>query len=236
MRNAFGLPRPHLALQALLLAHREIGLGGRALVAIVLRSAVSSEEALQDAERRFGTDVANALRAFERADKLLEAKTESMQTDDFRNLFVAQCGDMRVVLLLIAHCVCLMRSIKDLPQDAERRRLSVEAAYLYAPLAHKLGLYTLKSELEDLSLKYLEHDAYYLIKDKLNATKRSRDAYIERFIAPLRTQLAAEGIDCHIKGRTKSIHSIWKKMQKQHCGFEGVYDLFAIRIIIKTEA
>ena len=106
--------------------------------------------------------------------------------------------------------------------------------YLYAPLAHKLGLYRLKSELEDLSLKYLEHDAYYLIKEKLNATKKSRDEYIEKFIRPIDEKLKKAGLKFHMKGRTKSIHSIWQKMKKQHCGVEGIYDLFAIRIILDS--
>ena len=112
--------------------------------------------------------------------------------------------------------------------------MSEEAAYLYAPLAHKLGLYRLKSELEDLSLKYLEHDAYYLIKEKLNATKKSRDEYIEKFIRPIDEKLKKAGLKFHMKGRTKSIHSIWQKMKKQHCGVEGIYDLFAIRIILDS--
>lgn len=90
-------------------------------------------------------------------------------------------------------------------------RVSEEAAYLYAPLAHKLGLYKLKSELEDLSLKYLEHDAYYMIKDKLNATKQARDAYISRFIEPIQKRLMDAGLRFHMKGRTKSIHSIWQR-------------------------
>ena len=97
-----------------------------------------------------------------------------------------------------------------------------------------MGLYKLKSELEDLSLKYLEHDAYYMIKDNLNATKKSRDAYIEKFIKPIDEKLKQMGVKCHIKGRTKSIHSIWQKMKKQQCGFNGIYDLFAIRIIIDS--
>ena len=127
-----------------------------------------------------------------------------------------------------------MRQIRDTDNTEAKLRVAEEASYLYAPLAHKLGLYKLKSELEDLSLKYLEHDAYYMIKDKLNATKRSRDAYIEKFITPIDEKLKQMGIKCHIKGRTKSIHSIWQKMKKQQCGFEGIYDLFAIRIIIDS--
>ena len=125
-----------------------------------------------------------------------------------------------------------MRQIRDAEDKEAQHKVAEEASYLYAPLAHKLGLYQLKRELEDLSLKYLEHDAYYLIKDKLNATKASRDAYINQFIAPVRERLTAGGLRFHIKGRTKSIHSIWQKMKKQKCGFEGIYDLFAIRIIL----
>ncbi len=139
---------------------------------------------------------------------------------------------MRVILIMIADRVCVMRLIRDTPNKEAQHEVSEEASYLYAPLAHKLGLYTLKSELEDLSLKYLEHDAYYMIKEKLNATKQSRDAYIERFIGPIRERLESVGLKFHMKGRTKSIHSIWQKMKKQQCGFEGIYDLFAIRIIL----
>lgn len=127
-----------------------------------------------------------------------------------------------------------MRQIRDTENLEAKTEVSQEASYLYAPLAHKLGLYKLKSELEDLSLKYLEHDAYYMIKDKLNATKKSRDAYIERFIAPIDKKLKDAKLKFHMKGRTKSIHSIWQKMKKQQCGFEGVYDLFAIRIILDS--
>ncbi len=139
---------------------------------------------------------------------------------------------MRVILIMIADRVNLMRQIRDTKNIEAKMEVSQEAAYLYAPLAHKLGLYKLKSELEDLSLKYLEHDAYYMIREKLNETKASRDAYIDAFIKPVEAKVKAAGINCHIKGRTKSIHSIWQKMKKQKCGFEGIYDLFAIRIII----
>ncbi len=142
---------------------------------------------------------------------------------------------MRVILIMIADRVNLMREIRDTLNKEAQQRVSEEASYLYAPLAHKLGLYKLKSELEDLSLKYLEHDAYYMIRSKLNETKKSRDEYIEKFIKPVEQRLKEAGLHFHMKGRTKSIHSIWQKMKKQQCGFEGIYDLFAIRIIIETE-
>lgn len=231
--DEFGLNRTILALKAIRLAVDEMGIRGHALTAYLLRAVVSKPDQCELVERYFGKDVAQTLRGFLRVEAI-EVKTEAMRTDNFRNLLVSQAGDMRIVLMLIADCVNLMRHIKDTENVEAQRKVSTEAAYLYAPLAHKLGLYKLKSELEDLSLKYLEHDAYYMIKENLNATKRSRDAYIERFIAPIRKMLDAEGLRYHMKGRTKSIHSIWQKMKKQQCGFHGVYDLFAIRIILDS--
>ena len=142
--------------------------------------------------------------------------------------------DMRVILIIIADRVNLMRQIKETPNIEARTQVANEVAYLYAPLAHKLGLYKLKSELEDLSLKYTEHDVYYHIKDKLNETKASRDKYIAAFIEPIQHKLEEAGLKFHMKGRTKSIHSIYQKMKKQKCPFEGVYDLFAIRIILDS--
>ena len=180
------------------------------------------------------TPSAEDILAFERVHELESLNEEMLKTDNFRNLLVSQAADMRVVLLLIAGCVVMMRRVKDTEAKAAQRRLAIEAAHIYAPLAHKLGLYKLKSELEDLSLKYLETEAYYMIKEALNATKKSRDAYIENFLAPIHQMLREAGLRYHMKGRTKSIHSIWQKMKKQKCGFEKVYDLFAIRIILDS--
>ena len=166
----------------------------------------------------------------------LEERTEVFGSPDFINLLVAEAHDMRVILLRICLCVAEMRGLGSEGSDIEVYRQSVSqlAALVYAPLAHKLGLYNLKRELEDQSLKYLERDAYYHIKEKLAATKKSRDAYVERFCQPIHEMLQSAGIPYHMKGRTKSIHSIWQKMKRQKCPFEGVYDLFAIRIIIEA--
>lgn len=164
----------------------------------------------------------------------LYTKSVAIEDENFRNLLVSFAEDIRVILIMIAHRTNLMRQIRDTENIAAQRHLAEEAAYLYAPLAHKLGLYKIKSELEDLSLKYMEKEAYYHIKEKLSATKRTRDEYIERFIVPVKKALEDSGLSFHIKGRTKSIHSIWKKMVKQGCPFEGVYDLFAIRIILDS--
>ena len=182
---------------------------------------------------KFGESVAHVIRGLVRIQDLYK-RNPIIESDNFRNLLISFSEDMRVILIMIADRVNLMRQIRDTNAVEEKHQVSEEASYLYAPLAHKLGLYKLKSELEDLSLKYLEHDAYYMIKDSLNATKAARDSYIKRFVGPINEKLTSTGLKYHLKSRTKSIHSIWQKMKKQKCGFDGIYDLFAIRIIIDT--
>ena len=241
-RNVFGLNTILLGFQTAKLVVEEIGLRRDAVIAILLRPSVEEGHlTIDDVQAEFGESVARILRGLQRIQQLYK-KNPVVESENFRNLLLSFAEDMRVILIMIADRVNLMRQIRDIVEEggtrneereAQRREVSQEAAYLYAPLAHKLGLYKLKSELEDLSLKYLEHDAYYHIKDKLSETKKSRDAYIERFIKPVEERLKEAGITFHIKGRTKSIHSIWQKMKKQQCPFEGVYDLFAIRIIIE---
>lgn len=188
---------------------------------------------IENIQKTFGEGVFTIVKGLLRLHELYK-KTPVVESENFRNLLISFAEDMRVILLMIADRVNMMRQIRDTNKEEERRRAAEEANYLYAPLAHKLGLYKLKSELEDLSLKYLEHDAYYMIKENLNATKKTRDAYISNFIAPIKEKLENAGLKFQIKGRTKSIHSIWQKMKKQKCGFSGIYDLFAIRIIIDS--
>ena len=233
-RNIFGLNPILLGLQTAQLVVEEIGLRRDAVIAIMMRSGVEAGFlTVDDIQATYGESVARILRGLQRIQQLYR-KNPVVESENFRNLLLSFAEDMRVILIMIADRVNLMRQIRDIPAGVsdEKQKVSEEAAYLDAPLAHKLGLYKLKSELEDLSLKYLEHDAYYHIKDKLSETKKSRDAYIERFIKPVEERLKEAGLSFHIKGRTKSIHSIWQKMKKQKCPFEGVYDLFAIRIIL----
>jgi len=225
--DEFGLNPLVFDLQTAVICAEEVGLSRAAVLAIMLHRCPADA----DYEGLFGSDVAKILRGYHEVMRLY-AKNPSIETENFRNLLLEKAGDMRVIFIIIADCVNLMRQIKDRGTDEARQRVATAASRLYAPLAHKLGLYLIKSELEDLSLKYLEHDAYYLIKDKLSETKRSRDAYIQKFIQPIEQRLQKEGLKFHVKGRTKSIHSIWQKMKKQKCAFEGIYDLFAIRIII----
>ena len=233
-RDVFGLNPILLSFQTAELELAEIGMKRECVLAILLyNSIINGILTPEEVERKFGHSVAQIIHGLVRIHELYQ-RTPIIESENFRNLLLSFAEDMRVILIMITDRVNLMRQIRDTPNKEAQSRVAEEASYLYAPLAHKLGLYKLKSELEDLSLKYLEHDAYYMIKDKLNATKRSRDAYIEKFIQPIDEKLKQMGINCHIKGRTKSIHSIWQKMKKQQCGFEGIYDLFAIRIIIDS--
>jgi GTP pyrophosphokinase len=257
-RDVFGLSPMLTGLQTAQIAIEEIGVKRDGVIAIILYKALMAFEGnktgdntendsttiINKVKGNFGDGVATIVHGLLRVQELYR-NTPVVESENFRNLLLSFADDMRVILIMIAERVNMMRQIRDvmaegqganIPSDQYEAgmKMSEEASYLYAPLAHKLGLYKLKSELEDLSLKYLEHDAYYMIKEKLNATKRSRDAYIKDFIGPIDEKLRAAGLHFHMKGRTKSIHSIWQKMKKQKCGFEGIYDLFAIRIIIDT--
>ncbi|MBO7538860.1 MAG: bifunctional (p)ppGpp synthetase/guanosine-3',5'-bis(diphosphate) 3'-pyrophosphohydrolase [Prevotella sp.] len=221
-----------MAAQTAEILTEEIGLKGDAIQAVHLIPEIDAGHlTIKEVGEQYGESVVRILQGLDRIHQLYQ-KNPVVESENFRNLLLSFAEDMRVILIMIADRVNLMRQIRDTENQEAKMAVSQEAAYLYAPLAHKLGLYKLKSELEDLSLKYMEHDAYYHIREKLNETKASRDAYIGRFIGPIEEKVKAAGINCHIKGRTKSIHSIWQKMQKQKCPFEGVYDLFAIRIII----
>ena len=233
-RDIFGLNPILCGLQTALIAVEEIGLRRDAVMAIMLHNSVENGFiSVDEVKVHYGEAVARILHGLQRIGDLYK-KNPVVESENFRNLLISFAEDMRVILIMIANRVNLMRQIKDNDNDEARKKVAEEAAYLYAPLAHKLGLYKLKSELEDLSLKYLEHDAYYMIREKLNATKQTRDNYIANFIKPVEEKLLQQGLHFHIKGRTKSIHSIWQKMKKQKCAFEGIYDLFAIRIILDS--
>ena len=208
-RDIFGLNPILLSFQTAELELEEIGMKRECVLAIMLyNSIISGNLSIERTEQLFGKSVAQIIHGLVRIHELY-TKTPVIESENFRNLLLSFAEDMRVILIMITDRVNLMRQIRDTDNTEAKLRVAEEASYLYAPLAHKLGLYKLKSELEDLSLKYLEHDAYYMIEDKLNATKRSRDAYIEKFITPIDEKLKLLGIKCHIKCRRKSIHSIW---------------------------
>lgn len=233
-RNSFGMNPIIKDMQTAVIVAEEIGMKRASILGIMLHDLVKYQLCpIETIRQEFGEDVAGIIRGLVKINELY-SKSPTIESENFRNLLLSFAEDMRVILIMIADRVNLMRQIRDSENDEARQQVSNEAAYLYAPLAHKLGLYKLKSELEDLSLKYTEKEMYYHIKEKLNATKAARDKYIATFIEPIQRKLEAAGLKFHMKGRTKSIHSIYQKMKKQKCPFEGVYDLFAIRIILDS--
>ncbi|MDY3069185.1 MAG: RelA/SpoT family protein [Parabacteroides sp.] len=216
-----------------LIAAVEIGLKRTSVIAILLYRPVYKQViTIEEVKDMFGEDITLMIQRLLKTSDLY-ARNTAVNSENFHHLLFTFAEDVRVILLMIADRLCMMRLGKKLQED-DRIRLATEAAYLYAPLAHRLGLYKIKSELEDLSLKYTDRKQFDFIKKKLNETKRSRDAYIAEFIDPIKKKLQEAGLKFDIKGRTKSIHSINNKLKKQKVEFEGIYDLFAIRVVLDT--
>lgn len=213
----------------------EVGLGKTAVLGFLLHDMVQDRQITsEDIERRFSAQVNTILTGLLRV-RDLHARNSSLETENFRKLFLTFAEDVRVILIVIAEQMQIMRTLNEYPEDA-RINVARECSFLYAPLAHRMGLYAIKTELEDLSLKYTNREIYSEIARKLNETKQSRDKYIHEFIKPLEEKLKIMGFPFSIKGRTKSIHSIYNKIKKQNTPFENIYDLFAIRIIFDVPA
>lgn len=221
--------------QALQIAHiavTELGLGNSAVVAILLYPLVKDKLYQDNIEAQYNVEVATILRGMDRI-KQLYSKTPSLDTENFRKLLLTLAEDVRVIMIMLADRLHTMRHL-SLKTPEKQQYIARETAFLYAPMAHRMGLYKVKTEMEDLSMKYTVPSIYKEIASKLAETKRERDQYIEQFIEPLRQKLTAAGLTFTIKGRTKSIFSIWNKMKKQNTTFEGIYDLFAIRVILDS--
>lgn len=187
----------------------------------------------EDIAAEWDDDIAKLVRGLLKVSTLYQ-KRPSVESDNFRKLLLTFAEDIRVIIIMIVDRLSLMRAINHHPNEKFVRDTAYEASYLYAPLAHRLGLYAIKSELEDMSLKYTMRDTYTSIARKLNETKVHRDAYIADFIKPIKEKLQSLGLKFDIKGRTKSIYSIWNKMKKQHNDIDQIYDLFAIRVILDS--
>lgn len=218
---------------ALILCDR-VGLERSMLISVLLFNLVVSEFlTIETVKKEFGDDIVQLIRGLIKSNSLY-AKQAAVESENFRKLLLSFAEDIRVIIIMIADRLCVMKMINHHPNEKYRYDIAYEASYLYAPLAHRLGLYSIKSELEDLSLKYTNREIYDQIAHKLNETKRNRDKYIMEFIQPVKQKLEAEGLHFEIKGRTKSIFSIWNKMKKQKADLEDIYDLFAIRVILET--
>ena len=208
----------------------EVGLGKAAVLSVLFQDFITANLlSIDRVEKTFSSNISSITHGLMRVRELYERNT-SLETENFRKLLLTFAQDIRVILIIIATQLQRMRMLDSEP-EAQRLQVARESTFLYAPLAHRMGLYKIKTELEDLSLKHTNRDIYKGIAEKINETKRSRDAYIFEFISPLKEKLAELGVEFSIKGRTKSIHSIYNKIKKQNTTFENIYDLFAIRII-----
>lgn len=213
----------------------EIGLHSSSLLAVLLWRPVSQGAVTpEEAEETFGADTAHLVRLLLRVCEVYDP-TEVMTSDNLGRFLLSFAEDVRIILILIADRLVRLRLGSHLLGEEERRVLADEAHTIFAPFAHRMGLYAVKSEMDDLALKYTDREVYTYIKEKLAQTKDARDAYIAAFIRPLEKRLTEAGLKFHIKGRTKSISSIHHKLQVQKCAFEQIYDLFAIRIILDSE-
>jgi len=211
----------------------EIGLGKPAVLSILLQELIEKEKiSVKEINKIFNTSVDTIVKGLTNVEDLYKRQT-AIETENFRKLLLTFAEDIRVILIIVAERLYVMRNLDIYPENV-RQNIARECSFLYAPLAHRMGLYTIKSELEDLSLKYTNKEIYKEIAKKLNETKRSREKYINNFIAPLQKKLQTIGVPFEIKGRTKSIFSIYNKVKKQNTAFENIYDLFAIRIIFDT--
>ena len=232
--DAHGLPKAILALKAAVLFADSIDHDHNIIIAFLLSPLLEDEIIdISTVKNKWGEDIASLLVGVSAVEKFSN-KNNAVNQDNFRGLMLSLADDIRVIIMMIVKNLTLMREINLHPDQHWVKDVAFEANYLYAQLAHRLGLYKLKSELEDLSLKYSNREIYTQIAHKLNETKRSREAYIKSFIDPVKKKLEDAGLKFDIKGRTKSISSIWGKMKKQKVDVSGIYDLFAIRVIIDT--
>ncbi len=234
MRRKSGEPYIYHPIAVAQIAAEEIGLGTTSIVCALLHDVVEDTDiTLEDIEREFGKKVAKIIDGLTKISGVFDYNS-SLQAENFRKMLLTLADDVRVILIKLADRLHNMRTMDFMPRD-KQLKISSETVYLYAPLAHRLGLYILKSELEDLSMKYMEPVTYKFIARQLNEKKAERENFIKDFIAPINEILNEQGLDADLYGRPKSIHSIWTKMRKKNIPFDEVYDLFAIRIILNSK-
>lgn len=234
MRRKSGEPYIYHPIAVAQISAEEIGLGTTSIVCALLHDVVEDTSVtLQDIEEQFGKKVVRIIDGLTKISGIFDPNS-SMQAENFRKMLLTLADDVRVILIKLADRLHNMRTMEFMARH-KQLKIASETSYLYAPLAHRLGLYAIKSELEDLSMKYTDPDTYKFIAKKLNEKKAEREKFIADFISPIQEILAEEGINASVFGRPKSIHSIWNKMRKKSIPFEEVYDLFAIRIIIDTD-
>jgi len=233
MRRKSGEPYILHPLAVAMICVEEIGLGVRSTICALLHDTVEDTDiTLEDVEREFGNEIARIIDGLTKISNVVDTNS-SQQAENFKKILLTLTDDPRVILIKLADRLHNMRTLDSMKRE-KQLKISSETVYVYAPLAHRMGLYTIKTELEDLAMKYLEPDVYKEIARKLAETKRERSRYINEFIKPIKEGLDKAALNYDIYGRPKSIHSIWNKMKKKAVSFEEVYDLFAIRIILDS--
>ena len=235
MRRKSGEPYILHPLAVARIVVEEIGLGVNSAICALLHDTVEDTEiTLEDIAREFNTNIAKIIDGLTKISNVVDIKADTtIQAENFRKILLTLADDPRVILIKLADRLHNMRTLESMSRD-KQLKISSETTYIYSPLAHRLGLYEIKSEMEDLALKYTQPDTYNEIAQGLKETKRDRSRYINEFIKPIKEELANNGFDFEIYGRPKAINSIWNKMKKKHVTFEEVYDIFAIRVIIKS--
>ena len=235
-RDGLGFNPIIIELKTAMLVSQEIGYQREIIISILINRCIQAGTAtIEEMKEELGESAVKILENLAQINSIY-AKSPTIETENFRKLLLSFTNDMRVILIMIANRLVLLRSLFNSTDDEARKLVAREASKLYIPLAHKLGFYKLKSEMEDLTLRYTETEIYAELSRKVEETAASREDYIASFIKPIERQLMMQPhLKYRIKGRTKSINSIWQKMKKQQRPFEQIYDLFAIRIIIDSE-
>jgi len=235
MRRKSGEPYILHPIAVAKIAATEMYLGTTSIICALLHDTVEDTEmTLDDIQFDFGNTARQIIDGLTKISSVAAGQETTLQAENFRKILLTLADDPRVILIKIADRLHNMRTLDSMRKD-KQLKIASETSYIYAPIAHRLGLYEIKSELEDLSLRYTQPDVYFDLKDKLANTKRERNKYIRDFIKPVKQELENEGFEFQIAGRSKSIHSIWSKMEKKNVSFEEVYDLFAIRIILDSD-
>jgi GTP diphosphokinase / guanosine-3',5'-bis(diphosphate) 3'-diphosphatase len=233
-RSPSGEPAINDVLETTIIVVDQIGLGTRSVVAALLYQAVINKKiTLDEIEKEFDKSIRTIVDGLVQISDI-NTKTSASQAENFRQMLLTLVDDVRVILIKLAILLQEMRGLNNMPEDYQIRT-SLETFSLYAPLAHRLGLYNIKSELENLSMKYTEKEKYKEIIKKLKDTTAKRERFIKKFISPIEKELKEQGVEYEIKGRPKAVYSIWQKMKKQNVEFEEVYDIFAIRIILNSK-
>jgi GTP pyrophosphokinase len=233
MRRKSGEPYILHPIAVAMICVEEIGLGIRSTICALLHDTVEDTDiSLEDVEMEFGTEIAKIVDGLTKISGVIDTNT-SQQAENFKKILLTLTDDPRVILIKLADRLHNMRTLDHMKRE-KQLKIASETVWVYAPLAHRMGLYSIKTELEDLSMKYMEPEAYKEIAKKLSETKRERTRYINEFIRPIKEKLVEAAFDFEIYGRPKSIHSIWNKIKKKSVAFEEVYDLFAIRVILNA--